>query len=299
MRGGKLETQVDVLTIKGAPMAKDTMVMIQKVPLNKIKLGKNSRMSVSPEELDGLMESIKEVGLLQPIGVVKNGSGFEICYGNRRFLAVSKLGLTHIPAVVHLPKKESDIDLKNLTENVQRRNLSLTEVGRYVELLRTEKLTSAEIAVRLGVSKHYVETCLDAYRKVPKEFRNDLEVQHTNQKRTPGKISVTAARAIINVARSYDLPAVEARKLYKAAKTDDRFDTESIPKYAAAIKRGTADFVGAVKPRHWIQCKFQISQHQRDSLMKEYVNDGPFNSITGLVKAILRGEKSVKIDILD
>jgi hypothetical protein len=33
--------------------------------------------------------------------------------------------------------------------------------------------------------------------------------------------------------------------------------------------------------------------------MKEYVNDGPFNSLSGLLRAILKGEKNVKIDVLD
>jgi ParB/RepB/Spo0J family partition protein len=280
-------------------MAKNTKVTIQKIPLNKIKLGKNSRMSVSPDELQGLMESIKETGLLQPIGVIRRASGFEICYGNRRFLAVSKLGMSHIPAVVHDVKKESDVDLKNLTENVQRRNLSLTEIGRYVELLRAEKLTSGEIAVRLGVTKHYVETCLESYKRVPKEFRNDLEVQHTNQKRTPGKISITTARGIVNATKNYDLPVAEARKLYKAAKEDDRFNSSDIPKYAAAIKRGNNNFIETVRPTFLVQLKFQISEPHKNALMKEYVNDGPFNSLSGLLRAILKGEKNVKIDVLD
>ena len=60
------------LVLKGAPMAKDSEVAITNLSLNKIKLARNSRMSVTDEEIAGLMQSIKEVGLLQPIGVEKS-----------------------------------------------------------------------------------------------------------------------------------------------------------------------------------------------------------------------------------
>lgn len=280
-------------------MAKDTTVMIQKVPLNKIKLGKNSRMSVSPEELDGLMNSIKEVGLLQPIGVVRRQGYFEIAYGNRRFLAVSKLGLSHIPAVVHDVKKESDVDLKNLTENVQRRNLSLAEVGRYCELLRKEKLSAAEIAVRLGVSKHYVMSCVQSFQNVPAEFREDLEVQHANQKKTPGKISIGTATAIVNASKTLNLSRANQSRLYKAAKSDDRFIGTDVPKYAKALDLGHKNFLDKVKKTHMVNLQIHLTEAEHDSLYAKYVGSGPFASIAALMRAVLKGEKSVKIGVLN
>jgi ParB-like chromosome segregation protein Spo0J len=48
-------------------MAAGTKVEIRNIPLNKIKLGRNSRLSVSKEELAGLMQSIKEQGLFRAI----------------------------------------------------------------------------------------------------------------------------------------------------------------------------------------------------------------------------------------
>ena len=244
------------------------------------------------------MQSIKEQGLLQPIGVVKSGSGFEIAYGNRRFMATSKLGLSHIPAIVHEAKKRSDVDLKNLTENIQRRNISLQEAGRYIGLLRGEGLTVAEISVRLGVSSGYVDSCVKAYNEVPKEFRDDLEVKVTNKKMTPGKIAMKTARKILTASKSYRLSEAETKKLFAAAKSNEKFEESAVPRYAAALKHGKTNFIDSVKPLYNLQPHFLITTEHADELKAKYVDDGPFSSLTQLLRAVLRGEKSVKIDIL-
>lgn len=276
-------------------------VEVQNLPVNKIKISKNSRMSVSPDELDGLMQSIKETGLLQPIGVVKSGGGYEICYGNRRYLAVTKLGLSRIPAIVHEKKREHDIDIKNLTENVQRRNVSMAEVGRYLELLKDGGLSNAEAAVRLGVTKGYVENCVRAYQEVPTQFRDDLEIQvgkHNDRKRIPGKIAISTANKIANARRHHRLSHADTVKLFKAAKSNDNFSAENIDKYAVAIKQGIPDFVESVEPIHRVCVNFYIAESEKEKLTVKYITGGPFKSIPQLCAAILRGEKAVKIDIL-
>lgn len=295
---GNTEAPEGCLILTGAPMAIGSKVEVRNIPLNKIKLGRNSRLSVSKEELAGLMQSIKEQGLLQPIGVVKSGTGFEIAYGNRRFMATSKLGLSHIPAIVHESKKRSDIDLKNLTENIQRRNISLQEAGRYIELLRGEELTVAEIAVRLGVSHGYIDSCVKAFKEVPKEFRDDLEVRVTNQKKAPGKIAIGTARKILSAAKTFRLDSDEVKKLFHAAKSNEKFEETAVNRYASALKHGKKDFVGTVKPLRSITPSFLVTAEHADELTEKFVTNGPFKSLTGLMRAILRGEKSVKIDVL-
>lgn len=291
------QDQTERLTVNGGPMGKT--VTIENLPIGKIKLQKNSRLNISDEELAGLMQSIKEVGLLQPIGVVKKASGFEICYGNRRWLACSKLGMKRVPAVVHTNKNEVEGDLQNLTENIQRRNISLAEAGRYMEILNGSGLSMAEIAVRLGVSKSYVESCLNAYRNVPQEFRNDLEVRAVNdRKRKPGKISITVANAIISAAKSYNLPSEQKAILFKAAKSDDKFAKENIPQYASALKQGKKDPIKSVNKLQPIRVQFFMEERHKEDLMKKYVYDGPFKSLNGLMVAILKGEKLVKVNIV-
>lgn len=294
--------EAEQLTLTGEPMAKSgSSVVIKNIPLNKIKISRNSRLSVSDEELAGLMQSIREMGLLQPIGVVATDSGgFEICYGNRRFLAVSKLGMNKIPAIVHKSKMPFDIDMKNLSENVQRRNISPAEVGRYLEFLSESGLSNKEAGVRMGVSAAYVSSCLRAWQEVPEKYRGDLEVKNNGDKSSAqgrGKISITSVNAIASARKRYALNPTDVDKLFKAAKSDSRFSVAAVPKYAAAIASGKKDPLGEIEDSTAMTCTFVIPTKERDRLVRKYVDDGPFKSLTGLFAAILRGEKSERVKL--
>jgi ParB/RepB/Spo0J family partition protein len=280
-------------------MAKKSKVAVKEIPLNQIKLGRNSRMNISNEEIAGLMESIKETGLLQPIGVVpgKKG-GYEICYGNRRFLAFSKLGFKTIPAILHDTAVDSEVDMKNLTENVQRRNLSLTEAGRYVQLLKAEGLTSAEIAVRLGVSVSYVNACIDAYEQVPKEFREDLTMQIGGGRLPPGKIGMQTARAILSAEKSYHLNKSQVKKLFKEAKHNEEFKQENIHRYAEALRRGK-DPLKEVKPIKNLAVAVFIDLDEEERLWKKHVENGPCKNLAELCRLILSGKIHERVKVLD
>lgn len=293
------DEHTQTLVIRGGSMGKGN-VEIKEIPLNKIKLARNSRMSVTDNELAGLMESIKEVGLLQPIGVTKASGGFEIVYGNRRFLAVSKLGIKKIPAIVHENETEVQNDLQNLTENIQRRNISLTEAGRYMALLKEANLSYAEIAVRLGVSKSYVNACVESYQQVPKQYRKDMVVNlgSNDRKRTPGKISISAARAIINATRKHSLSADQESSLYEAAKNEDGFNSNKVMSYAQVLKGGRKDFLKVVKKETKMAAQFWIDEDEHDRLYKKHIMNGPFKTMNALFCAILKGEKQERVKII-
>lgn len=290
----------ETLTISGEGMARGQKVEIKELSLNKIKLGRNSRLSTSNEDLSGLMQSINSVGLLEPIGVVKtkDGKGYEVAYGNRRFMAFSKLGLHSIPAIIHERKSDNDVDVKNLTENVQRRNISLAEIGRYATILEGEGLGIKELAVRLGTTTGYVKSCVDAWNEVPKEYKEDLEHSLMGAKVQPGKISITSARAILNAKKSFALGPVMTKELFKASK-DARFVPDSVPAYVAAMKRGSKDPLSTVKQVRRLAVSMLMDQDEFDRLEEVHVVNGPFNSVTALIKAILTGKKSVRIKLIE
>lgn len=283
-------------------MARGQKVVIMDVPLNKIKLGRNSRLAMNNEDLSGLMQSINSTGLLEPIGVIKSKKSpgqYDIAYGNRRFMAFSRLGLHSIPAVIHEFKNESDIDVKNLAENVQRRNISLAEIGRYASILEGEGLKNKELAVRLGVNVGYIESALKAYKEVPVEYREHLEVKTTGKASEPGKLPIYTARAIINTKKSLSLSKGQEKQLYEAALKDKRFSVENVTKYGIAIKHGKKDPIGTVKPVKTFTFRMAMYEEDYDRIMSKHIDDGPFNSFTALIRAVLRGQKQVMINTID
>ncbi|HSH81760.1 MAG TPA: ParB/RepB/Spo0J family partition protein [Herpetosiphonaceae bacterium] len=109
-----------------------------------------------PGELEGLAETIRDHGLLQPIGVVAlSRDRYRIVYGGRRLGAALQLGLERVPCVV-VQADDPDLLLRQLIENIQRRNLNDMEQAYAFRRLRewyTEQdgeLSEAELDSRIG-----------------------------------------------------------------------------------------------------------------------------------------------------
>ncbi|WP_027086765.1 nucleoid occlusion protein [Cohnella panacarvi] len=105
------------------------------------------------DRIDELCQTIKTHGVIQPIVVrVRNGK-FELIAGERRWRAVTKLGLDHIPAIVR-EINDSQAASIALIENLQREGLSaLEEAIAYQKLIDLHQLTQESLAQRLGKSQ--------------------------------------------------------------------------------------------------------------------------------------------------
>lgn len=111
------------------------------------------RQEINEEELEGLVSSIKNNGILQPVLVRKSQDKYELVYGHRRFEAAKRANLKEIPAVI---KELSDREVLEIAiiENIQREDLNpLDEANAYYKLSEEFNLTQEEIATRVGKSR--------------------------------------------------------------------------------------------------------------------------------------------------
>lgn len=107
-------------------------------------------------DMEQLAESIKARGVLQPVTVRKNGKGYELVFGERRYRATKLAGVASIPAIV---RTMSDVEVleAQLIENVQRSDVhALEEADGYKELLDKHKYDVETIAAKTGKSKAYI-----------------------------------------------------------------------------------------------------------------------------------------------
>jgi ParB family transcriptional regulator, chromosome partitioning protein len=120
------------------------------------------------EDLKDLGESIKEVGLLQPIVVRKIGEEhFELIMGERRWRASQAAGLTEIPAIVR-QTDDNRMLLDALLENLQRAQLNaLEEAAAFDQLLKDFECTHGELAVRVSRSRSYISNSLRLLKMAP------------------------------------------------------------------------------------------------------------------------------------
>ena len=119
------------------------------------------RRTFDEEALDELAESIREVGLLQPVVVRAAGPGrYELIMGERRWRACQRAGLTEIGAIV---KQTQDNELLRdaLIENLHRQQLDpLEEAAAYQQLLDDFGATHEELARKIGRSRPHISNTL-------------------------------------------------------------------------------------------------------------------------------------------
>jgi len=122
------------------------------------------RLDINPDTILELSESIRAMGLLQPILLRPRGERYEIVYGHRRFLATQKLGSARILATI----KEIDDQttaLMRATENMAREDITpIEEAAIYQDLIDNGGLRIDQIAHRLGRSGGIIKRRLTLLR---------------------------------------------------------------------------------------------------------------------------------------
>ena len=112
------------------------------------------RATFDEESIAELAQSIRQVGLLQPLLVRKVADGYELVAGERRLRAVASLGMEKVPCIVQQEIVDETSAMMALIENLQREDLHyLEEAQCYQSLIETYRLTQEELAQRLGKSQ--------------------------------------------------------------------------------------------------------------------------------------------------
>lgn len=122
------------------------------------------RTTFDADDLNELVESIKEVGLLQPIVVRPLPAGsekpYEIVMGERRWRATQAVGLSAIPAIVR-PTEDADLLRDALLENLHRANLNpLEEAAAYQQMLDDFGCTQEELSARIKRSRPQISNTI-------------------------------------------------------------------------------------------------------------------------------------------
>lgn len=118
------------------------------------------RAHFDEEALGSLADSIREVGVLQPILIRPVEGGYELVAGERRWRAARRVGLQTIPAMVRDTDDASALE-HALVENLHRSDLNvLEEAAAYQQLIEDFQLTHEEVAARVGRSRAAVSNTL-------------------------------------------------------------------------------------------------------------------------------------------
>ncbi len=208
------------------------------IKVDQIKTLRNVRGELG--DLSGLMTSIRENGLLEPIGVCKIKKEYILVYGHRRFFALKKLGRKSLEVgqEIKMVNKTSSQDLLilNTVENFHREENTPLEFAKVVSDLREMGLTTAEIGVRLSVTKNKILVALKLLQAVPEKLREHISYGGAGMGGKKGKLPANVASAIADNTSRYGINEKDTEKLYEIAR-----ETELSTKDIRLISLGMRD----------------------------------------------------------
>ncbi|MDO8846943.1 MAG: ParB/RepB/Spo0J family partition protein [Coriobacteriia bacterium] len=147
------------------------------------------RTDIGEDQIAELADSIKKVGVLQPIIVRPDGTSYQIIAGERRWRAAQAAGLQRVPVRVMVTTETEALALA-LIENLQREDLNPIEEARgYRRLITEYEMTQSELADRVSKSRSAVTNTLRLL-DLPEDIQELLY---------DGKLSAGHARAILSV----------------------------------------------------------------------------------------------------
>lgn len=245
-------------------LSKEVGERVLEVPVDQIKPNpRQPREYFGAQGLDDLMQSIATHGILQPLVVIRQGSGYELIAGERRFRAAKLLGLKTVPAIARTANEQQKLELA-LLENVQREDLNPIEEAKAYRMLAEEfGLSHDQISARVGKSRPVVSNTLRLL-DLPEEMQQAL---------ARGVISYAAARALLGVA-----PA-EQRALFARLLTGEKISSLEIEKKIPSVRRSEDPNLKAIeaKLRERLGTKVVVKrQGKRGSIVIQFYSDEEF-----------------------
>jgi len=181
--------------------------------------------------LNELAQSIKNLGVIQPITLRKDGENFEIISGERRFRASKIAGLTSIPAYIRLVNDQELLEMA-LVENIQREDLDSIEIAlTYQRLLDEIGMTQENLSQRVGKDRSTITNSIRLLRLSP-DIQNAIR---------SGEISAGHGRAIISMDNE------ELQQILFDLIIKDKLNVRQSEQAATALKNPKSPAAKAVK----------------------------------------------------
>lgn len=155
---------------------------INEVDIHSIKANPNQpRVEFDEEALEELAESIRQIGIIQPITLRQMEDGtYQIIAGERRWRAAQRAGLDTIPAYVRTVNDEGMMQMA-LVENIQREDLNAVEIAlAYQKLIEQYDLTQDALSEKVGKKRATIANYLRLL-KLPAQVQMALKKREIDQ----------------------------------------------------------------------------------------------------------------------
>ena len=244
------------------------------VPLKSIIPNPNQpRQNFSLEDMEALIKSISEKGIIQPLAVRKiNNNQFELISGERRLRAATKLKLKTIP--VHIINIKNNVDSMELAliENIQRVDLNaMEEAEAYFILMNKYKQTQAEISKKVSKSRSEIANKIRLL-KLPKMIQQSIKKKEIDYGHARALLSISDNKHLIKIYKSVLNKKLSVRQ------------TEKLSKSLKKLSKNNQAFLNKyTKQQLWLKeylnTNIKIITGQKNKIIIEFTNDKKLDSI--------------------
>lgn len=147
------------------------------------------RQTFAPSELEEMVNSVREKGIITPLLVSSTETGYQLIAGERRWRAAQKAGLERVPVVVREVTGAESLELA-LVENIHRKDLNpIEEAIAYRKLQEETGASQDSLAKRLGKDRSTITNLLRLL-KLPDFIQKDV---------IDGRLSMGHARVLVGL----------------------------------------------------------------------------------------------------
>ena len=228
---------------------------INEVPIADIKANPNQpRREFDQSALEELAESIRQIGIIQPITLRKmDDDTYQIIAGERRWRASQLAGLDTIPAYIRTANDENMMQMA-LVENIQREDLNAIEVAlAYQNLIERYQLTQDKLSEKIGKNRATIANSLRLL-KLPAQVQMALQYKEIDQGH---------ARALLGL----NAPSLQV-KLFNEIR-EKGYSVRQVEEMVKAINNGETVKSG----RHQLSDKSQKRLPEEFNMLKSTLSD--------------------------
>lgn len=209
----------------------DSLIAMDDVPargssaINEIRLEQittnpdQPRTTFDEESLQELANSIRELGIIQPISLRKTGiDSYQIIAGERRYRAAKLAGLTSVPAYIRTAN-DNELTEMALIENIQREDLNAIEIAlTFKKLLDSYNLTQERLSERVGKKRATIANFLRLL-KLPAEVQLGLRDRRVDMGHARALLSIDDPSVQLKLYNKILKDGISVRKVEELAKT--------------------------------------------------------------------------------
>ena len=263
---------------------------INEVPLEQIEANPNQpRRAIDPESLGELAESIRQLGIVQPITLRQTGSEkYQIVAGERRWRASRQAGLTTIPAYIRTIDDESVMEMA-LVENIQREDLNAIEIAlAYAHLLEQEGMTQEKVAERVGKSRVAVANYLRLL-KLPAQVQMALQKKEIDMGHARALLAIDSPSQQLRVFRDIQKNGYSVRQVETLVKkiNEGEEDGEKRPaKKQPAMPKGIASLRDKLSEMFSSKVEMTCSAKGKGKITIPFGNEKELERIMGVFEKL-------------